>query len=79
MWWLEKMSKQPGERLLCGFTIFSLTLKAVSIDVHTDSERHVRHIIMPARPRFAISGILAGGIPGFCIAIFLLGTLRFIL
>ena len=35
--------------------------------------------IMPARPRFAISGILAGGIPGFCIATFLLGTFRFIL
>ena len=36
-------------------------------------------LVMPARPRFAISGILAGGIPGFGIATFLLGTSRFIL
>ena len=33
-------------------------------------------LVMPARPRSAISGILAGGIPGFCIATFLLGTCR---
>ena len=36
-------------------------------------------LVMPARPRFAISGILAGGIPGFGIAFSLLGTPRFIL
>ena len=39
MWWLEKMSKQPGDRLLYGFNIFGLTSKAISIDVHTDSYR----------------------------------------
>ena len=33
-------------------------------------------LVMPARLRDAISGILAGGIPGFGTATFLLGTSR---
>ena len=39
-------------------------------------DRYASVLIMPARLRDAISGILAGGIPGFGTATFLFGTLR---
>ena len=39
-------------------------------------DRYASVLVMPERLRDAISGILAGGIPGFDIATFLLGTPR---
>ena len=64
----------------------SVCLTFVSLTFHTHLFTRMAYrygrcalvLVMPARPRFAISGILAGGIPGFGIATFLLGTSRFI-
>ena len=39
------MSKQPGRQIVVWLQHFGLTSKAVSIDVHTDSERAVGEII----------------------------------
>ena len=55
MWWLEKMSKEPGDRLLYGFNILGLTSKAVSIDVHTDSERAVGEVIGTSTGRYTFA------------------------
>ena len=68
--------------LLWPFHSVCLTSVSLSFHPHFFSQcsayRGVRCalvLVMPARLRDAISGILAGGIPGFGITTFLLGTL----
>ena len=55
MWWLEKMSKLPGDKIAVWLQHFGLTSKAVSIDVHTDSEKAVGEIIGNATGRYTFS------------------------
>ena len=71
--------------MLLLFSFHSACLTSVSLSFHphffshSSAYRGVRCalvLVMPARLRDAISGILAGGIPGFGTATFLLGTLR---
>ena len=69
--------------LLYSFHSVCLTFVSLSFHPHIFShssayrgDRCALVLVMPVRLRDAISGILAGGIPGFGTATFLLGTSR---